>query len=326
MDQRHTAAATAVWILVGGALAVGSRDRQSEQAQAVAPTAGSVEAQKAAPAETLIEALRPGNNENLSAPDASAIVGGPASAQAAPEPASKFRITDNSFLVEEAFNQDAGVFQNSFVMARSRATGAWSGSFTQEWPVSTIRHQLSVTVPMSVMDGNGAVGDGLINYRFQAWSGKGKLPLFSPRLSAVLPTSAQRREYGTSGVGWQMNLPFSKEVGFVFFHWNAGTTWLREAGTGTLWQTTPSAAGSVIVAVRPMFNLMFETYSESRPGAAGREVSTTFAPGFRTGWNVGDQQWVVGVAVQVTRGAVSDTGILTYLSYELPFMKTPGSK
>ena len=36
----------------------------------------------------------------------------PAAAQA--PPASPFGITDNSFLIEEAFNQDPGVFQNIF--------------------------------------------------------------------------------------------------------------------------------------------------------------------------------------------------------------------
>ncbi|MBP8274510.1 MAG: hypothetical protein KAY59_08765, partial [Acidobacteria bacterium] len=59
----------------------------------------------------------------------------PAAAPApAPASASKFGIADNSFLVEEAFNQEFGIFQNIFVMTRSH-TGLWSGSFTQEWPV-----------------------------------------------------------------------------------------------------------------------------------------------------------------------------------------------
>ncbi len=246
-------------------------------------------------------------------------------APAAPK-ASKFGISDNSFLVEEAFNQEAGIFQNIFVMTRSR-TGLWNGSFTQEWPVTTIKHQLSVTLPMSAIDGSTTVGDSLINYRYQAWSGEGRLPAFSPRLSVLLPTSADRRDYGASGIGWQMNLPVSKEVGALFLHFNVGATALRAAGAGTPWQTTPSVAGSVIVAVKPMFNMVFETYSESRPGeTGGRDISTTFVPGFRAGINVGAQQWVVGVAVPVTRGATRDTGILGYLSYELPFRKTTAVK
>lgn len=245
-----------------------------------------------------------------------------ASAQTpAPAPApSRFGITDNSFLVEEAFNQERGIFQNIFVMTRSR-TGVWSGSFTQEWPAPSMRHQLSFTVPLSIADGSAAVGDALINYRVQVWDGSDGRPAFAPRLSLVVPSSANRRDYGASGAGLQVNLPVSKQVGSLFFHANAGTTVLREAGADTAWQQTPFAAGSVIVALRPMFNLMLEAYAESRPGTPGREVSTTFAPGFRTGVNVGDAQWIVGVAAPITRGAVRDHGVLGYLSYELPFRK-----
>ena len=54
-----------------------------------------------------------------------------------------FRITDNSFLVEEAFNQEKGVFQNIFGM--TRIGGTLAATFTQEWPVPAKAHQLSYT-------------------------------------------------------------------------------------------------------------------------------------------------------------------------------------
>lgn len=245
----------------------------------------------------------------------------PAAAPApAPASVSKFGIADNSFLVEEAFNQEFGIFQNIFVMTRSH-TGLWSGSFTQEWPVPGMKHQFSYTIPLSVFDGSASLGDALINYRYQMLDGANGTVAFSPRLSLVVPTSKEGREFGASGAGLQMNLPVSKQTGSVFIHLNAGTTMIREAGSGTPWQQTPFAAGSVIVAVRPMFNLMVEAYTESRPGLKDRDVSTTIAPGFRTGINVGDKQWIVGVAVPITRGAVRDHGVLGYLWSELPFRK-----
>ena len=48
------------------------------------------------------------------------------SAQSAPiaDASRPFEIADNSFLVEEAFNQPAGVFQNIFGLARSGGTWA----------------------------------------------------------------------------------------------------------------------------------------------------------------------------------------------------------
>ncbi|HPS72404.1 MAG TPA: hypothetical protein PLM70_09135 [Bacteroidales bacterium] len=54
------------------------------------------------------------------------------------------RIEDNSFLLEEAYNQEAGVIQHistfQYDLMRS-----WNYSFTQEWPVPNQKHQLSFT-------------------------------------------------------------------------------------------------------------------------------------------------------------------------------------
>ena len=66
------------------------------------------------------------------------------------EPESPFKIEDNSFFVEEAFNQEAGVVQNIFGAAR--LGGKWGMTFTQEWPVASQTHQLSYTV--AYLDGD----------------------------------------------------------------------------------------------------------------------------------------------------------------------------
>ena len=73
-----------------------------------------------------------------------------------------------------------------------------------------------------------------------------------------------------------------------------------------------------------MFNLMLESVVEFANDVAGttteRERSLLVAPGFRTGWNRGEKQIVVGVAVPVTNAAGQSTvALLGYLSYELPF-------
>lgn len=257
--------------------------------------------------------------------------------------ASPFGITDNSFLVEEAFNQERGIVQNIFVFNRARH-GGWNGSFTQEWPVRTQRHQLSYTLPFSASGQGHGIGDVLINYRFQLASEDTSGVAVSPRLSLVLPTGASR-VVGDSG-GVQFNLPVSKRVGRAYFNVNGGATWLTydlpvqsescstpPPGTGSLcndvirgssstWSTSPFFAASAIWAARPMFNLLLETYVQSDPDrAGGRDASTTIVPGFRTGWNFGDKQFIVGVGVPVTRGATRDTAVLGYVSYELPFRK-----
>jgi hypothetical protein len=57
------------------------------------------------------------------------------------------RIEDNSFLIEEAYNQDPGVIQHisSFQYLKQNT---WIYTFTDEWPVPGMKHQLSMTLPV----------------------------------------------------------------------------------------------------------------------------------------------------------------------------------
>lgn len=244
-----------------------------------------------------------------------------------------FRITDNSFLVEEAFNQEAGVFQNIFGAVRQG--GAWAGGFTQEWPAPSQDHQLSYSVALLDGDPRAGFGDTLINYRYQAsLDGPGRAA-FSPRASLVIPTGDRASGRGTEAWGLQFNLPVSKHVQDWNLHWNGGLTWLPRARSASpqpggadtsVRLLSPFLAASAIYRLQPMFHLMIESvvaFEESpAPGGTVRETTTTLSPAFRTGWNIGDSQIVTGVAAPIswTEGA-RDTGILLYLSYELPFRK-----
>ena len=53
-------------------------------------------------------------------------------------------IQDNSFLVEEAYNQEDGVVQHISFFQYLPSTG-WAFTQTDEWPLRTIKHQLSLT-------------------------------------------------------------------------------------------------------------------------------------------------------------------------------------
>ncbi|HEY0876494.1 MAG TPA: iron dependent repressor, metal binding and dimerization domain protein [Vicinamibacterales bacterium] len=244
-----------------------------------------------------------------------------------------FEVLDNSFLVEEAFNQERGVFQNIFGF--QRADGAWDFAFTQEWPFTTQRHQLSYTVPVSGLNGNTGFGDVMIHYRYQAVDEDPGIPAFSPRVSLILPSGGS--DFGYDSVGLQVNLPASKQFGDVYLHANAGLTWYPRAkapfcradGECRDVITTPRLAWSGIYRMRPMFNVMLESAIEWEQVYEGafltervRQAVFTLSPGARGGWNLGDQQVVVGAAVPITwADADANAGLLLYFSYELPFRR-----
>ena len=70
-------------------------------------------------------------------------------AQTEPTPTNAIgAIVDNSFLIEEAYNQERGVVQHISTFSRAVGTTNWVYAFTQEWPVRGQRHQLSYTIPV----------------------------------------------------------------------------------------------------------------------------------------------------------------------------------
>jgi hypothetical protein len=237
-----------------------------------------------------------------------------------------FKITDNSFFVEEAFNQERGIFQNIFVWTRAKS-GGWNGSFTQEWPAPAMAHQLSYTVPFFGGETSAHIGGVLLNYRYQALEEGAGRPAFSPRISLILPSGRALDDSDHSGL--QGMLPFSKQVGEFYLHGNAGLTWIHGVSvepTRRTNLTSPQLAGSVVWNTRPMLNLLFESVVVFEDAVrtsreTSRERVVTLSPGLRGGWNLsGDRQIIVGVAVPVTvTGGEKAVAFLTYFSYELPF-------
>jgi hypothetical protein len=248
-----------------------------------------------------------------------------AQAPAPPTAARKFEIIDNSFLVEEAFNQEAGVFQNIFVWTRD-SEGVWGATFTQEWPAPRLAHQFSYTLPFAGDETTGGIGDVLLNYRYQLLAEAAGRPAIAPRMSVILRTG-RPASLGHGVTGLQINVPLSKQIGDVYLHANVGWTWLPgvalDAGT-TVNLTSPQVAGSAIWRVAPMLNLMLEAVAMFENSVdehiESRSRSVTVSPGFRRGWNLGDRQFVVGAALPVTRSPdLTTAAALLYLSYELPF-------
>lgn len=243
----------------------------------------------------------------------------------------EWKIIDNSFLVEEAFNQDPHVVQNIF-QYQQQTFRDWQFTFTQEWPVPGKRHQLSYTIPWQSVDGTRGAGDVLINYRLQVIDEGGGHPAFSPRVSVILPSGNEAAGAGFHGL--QVNLPFSKRQGLFYFHWNAGFTTVWSQDDVRL--TSPMIAGSIIYRARQMLNLMLEgefggissEVASAIPGAppeSQRVKVAILSPGVRGGWNLSDdKQIVVGVAGPVSwTGGTTNAALLLYFSYEGPVKGLP---
>ena len=171
-------------------------------------------------------------------------------------------VRDNSFLVEEAYNQEGRVVQHISVFSLVRRANAWEYGFTQEWPLGSQRHQLSVTVPvLNAADATG-VGDIAVNYRYQLAFDDATGNAVAPRVSLLLPTGDAKRERGTASLGVQMNLPVSWGLHRALVtHWNVGGTWIPAAQApsgGRVATRGLNAAASAIWLAKREVNLMLE--------------------------------------------------------------------
>ena len=240
------------------------------------------------------------------------------------------RIQDNSFLIEEAYNQETGVVQHIQTYQRMRG-GDWAYTFTQEWPASTQKHQLSYTIPvLRPEDGFGAshLGDIALNYRYQAIL-KGPIA-FSPRLSLLLPTGDYKKGVGSGSTGFQVNLPLSIETSSKWVtHCNTGFTFVpnaKEPGGAQADTLGFNIGASAIYSATNKLNLMLEALWTSEEtvlpgGSTDRQSALLISPGLRYAIDTkSGMQIVPGVAFPTGIGpSRGDSGLFLYLSLEHPF-------
>jgi hypothetical protein len=238
------------------------------------------------------------------------------------------RIEDNSFLIEEAYNQDPGVIQHisSFQYMKDHT---WIYTFTDEWPVPGRKHQLSTTIPV-LNNGETGFGDIALNYRYQAiymtrFS-------FSPRFSFIFPTGSWEKGLGSGVVGYQLSLPFSYLLSTkIATHYNIGVTFTpdaKKADGSKFDQTVYNYGLSMILLLNKNFNFMFEVVGNRTFIKAGNTNtiitnSLFINPGIRYAINFkSGLQIVPGIAVPIGIGSSNgSSGIYAYLSFEHPLWK-----
>ena len=249
------------------------------------------------------------------------------------------QIQDNSFLIEEAYNQAFGVVQHIQNFQRFWTSKDWVYTFTQEWPVdASPRHQLSYTLialhsgerPLS----GAGFGDIILNYRYQVLGNGESKTAFAPRLSVLLPTGDYRLGRGAGGVGIQGSLPLSVVLSRkLVTHWNVGTTIVpRSKDTaGEIGATSGYNFGqSFVWLAQPRFNVLLEiVFNRSQQVIAPKTTEWTsgllLSPGIRWAYNLKNGlQIVPGIAVPFGVGPSSgEKSVFLYLSFEHPYRKLP---
>ena len=223
-------------------------------------------------------------------------------------------IADNSFLIEEAYNQEAGVVQHISAFSREEVGGSWEYGLTQEWPLGGMRHQLSYTLPVLDPEDTGAgLGDVLLHYRYQLL-GDGRASLHAaPRLSLALPTGSEENGRGGGSLGLQGNLPVSYVVSSALaVHSNTGFLYDAESGS-----VDAVLGASGVLRVRRWINVLVESVWSS----ADDQV-VLLNPGIRWAFDLAeDFQVVPGLAYTIAVGPGASDALFVYLSLEHPFRR-----
>jgi hypothetical protein len=250
-------------------------------------------------------------------------------------------IEDNSFLIEEAYNQEPGVVQHIFAAhynKDSRRRG-WEFNFTQEWPILSQDHQFSYTIPsyhrVEHGDRQHGVGDIFLSYRYQLLEEGDTKPALAPRFSLILPTGSRKRGTGNGVVGYEWNLPVSKKVtGELALHANFGLEYLPNVraplASGSFSRKhsllSYNVGASAVFAILPRLDLMLEWLGEFEEeiddnGKSQRAFKPLLSPGFRTAIvNQPKLQIVTGAAAPIGLNRKADNyGVFLYFSVEHDF-------
>jgi hypothetical protein len=222
-------------------------------------------------------------------------------------------IKDNSFLVEEAYNQEQGVVQHIGFFKADRILKDGVFVFTQEWPIISSRHQFSYSLPVSIVTQRLNLENVLLNYRYQLLQQK-EISV-APRITVILPVKDRKVSATSSGI--EFNIPISAELNSKWvMHVNAGGNFIREDDNlnRLLSRTKTSFSGlSFIYLALATFNILNEfTYMIEEThinGLAEAASSFTWNPGIRFAVNFSSgAQLVPGISFPV-KGALSENAL-----------------
>jgi len=243
------------------------------------------------------------------APVALLLVAATAAAAAqAPEPPPPLR--DNSFLIEEAYNQEPGVVQHVGTFALGRIDG-WALGFDQEWPLGGMRDQLSFSLGLLDTGADIRMGDIELAYRRQLVGEPESRLLVAPKFSLFWFQAVDGPDGNKEGVGGSVGLPVTFVLApSIVTHLNAGATVgpfspVANAGASLVWLLAPTA------------NLLVEGIWAGQRGSPSVYVLN---PGARFAINAGSLQIVPGISFPIDLTGHEETDVVFfYLSFEHPY-------
>ena len=228
-------------------------------------------------------------------------------------------LQDNSFLLEEGYNQDPGMVQHINVFLYDREEESWEYAFTQEWPLFSMKHQLSYTVPLTYereSEESLQLGNIALNYRYQLVGNGESRVAVAPRLSVFLPTGDddETTAEDEAATAAEIGIPISTILGSrLIGHTNFAARWFEDDR-----DMEYLAAQSLIVPITPRFNVLVEGVWTGN----NDEHDLVISPGIRWAYNLASgAQIVPGFAyvMDADDDDDNDDAFLFYFSYENPF-------
>ncbi|HEV7923349.1 MAG TPA: transporter [Thermoanaerobaculia bacterium] len=231
------------------------------------------------------------------------------------------QIQDNSFLTEEAYNQDPGVVQHISIFQRDRLTDQWTTSFTQEWPAPGLKHQLSYGVGTA----GSRFTDLALNYRYQLLGDAEARLAMAPRFTVTLPTGRWREGVGNGAIGYQGALATSLVLAPHWqTHFDVGAGYVPHAHdplAGRRDLPSVNLGHNLVWLPANRINFMLETVFSRARGFDGWENQAFVSPGVRWSYDFpSGLQIVPGIGVPIGVGpSAGERSVLLYLSFEHRF-------
>lgn len=238
-------------------------------------------------------------------------------------------IEDNSFLLEEAFNQEWGVYQFIQKYQTAKRAKGYEYSFENEIPITDKTHQFSYEFAYGRPDstGHGAISDVTLNWRIQPYNKDGVL--LADRFGLIVPTGRVDKNAGNGVYGFEFMQAGTLFINDQFVtHFNFGFDVLPNAKTaGTDKRNTLSSftgGSSLIYMHNDWVNFMLEGLLQAGQstlpdGTVTSETSFTINPGMRFAFDLAwkETQIVPGISFPTEiLNRPQEHGVLFYLSIE----------